>query len=183
MIDVTKAVAYVLAQEDRLMSGKVAGDPRDRGGRTRFGVAEHFHPELTKTGYFDKMNRGDALRIAADTYEHDYGVPIKIDLYHDQQIANAMLSFAVNEGPTTAIRVLQRAINLCRGGILIDVDGVMGLQTTQLMNALPCSKILKALDIVQSAHYSQIVQLDKTQACFLDGWMNRVSENCAVQDV
>lgn len=172
------ALDYVMRQEDRRMLGNVSNDPSDRGGRTRFGISEKYHPDLTPTGYFDNMPRQEALGVAVDTYRKVYDYDLCIAGIASQEIANALLSFAINEGTKTAIRCLQQALNIMSSPSLIASDGRMGPATLNLANAFTPAALLRTLSTVQTAHYQAIVAGDASQSRFINGWLNRVHENC-----
>lgn len=178
MSDVKTAVDFVLHQEDSKMSGVVTNNPRDTGGRTRFGIAEKFHPELTATGFFDDMSDADALCVADRIYEISYGNPLMLASINDQQTANALLSFAINEGVPTSIKVLQRALQGLDEGIT--VDGQFGPHTLALVNATPPATMLLLLGVYQRQHYTDIIAANPGDEVFRNGWMNRVTQNCQV---
>jgi lysozyme family protein len=169
MADVIKSVMYVLRQEDAHMCGVVTNDSRDIGGRTRWGIAEHFHPEQTLTGFFSTMNNADSLAVAQSIYTEDYADPLHIVGIVDQQVANAMLSFAINEGVKTSIKLLQAALQLT-------ADGVIGPATLAAVNST--SNILSLLSIKQAAHYNAIVAANPIDERFIKGWINRVNQDC-----
>src|SRR6185437_7955591 len=98
MADVLQAVTFVLRQEDSELTGKVTENKTDKGGRTRFGVAEIFHPNLPFLGFYDTLPYKEALQLAYQTYIEEYVNPLQLDKISDQEVANALLSFAVNEG-------------------------------------------------------------------------------------
>ena len=98
MANVASAIVYVLHQEDARMAGIVTNFGRDKGGRTRWGIAEHAHPELTVTGFFDSMSNTDSLAKATEVYGTGYSTPLMLPNIEQQQVANALLSFAINEG-------------------------------------------------------------------------------------
>ena len=68
MADIQQATDVVLRQEDSRMSGVITTIPGDSGGRTRFGIAERWHPELTATGFFTTMPTAEALKVAEGVY-------------------------------------------------------------------------------------------------------------------
>jgi|ERR1019366_4715743 lysozyme family protein len=169
MADVASAIVYVLHQEDARMAGLVTNFGRDKGGRTRWGIAEHAHPELTATGFFDSMSNADSLAKATEVYGALYARPLMLASIAVQQVANALLSFAINEGVISSIKVLQAALNL-------DQDGMFGTLTLKAVNSM--SNILESLEAKQTAHYMSIVLADPTQREFLNGWMNRIKQDC-----
>jgi lysozyme family protein len=169
MANIVSAIVYVLHQEDARMTGIVSNDPRDKGGRTRWGIAERFHRDLTPTGFFDSMSRDESLTKATTVYGNDYGAPLMLARIGMQQVANALLSFAINEGVISSIKVLQSALNL-------DQDGKFGDITLEAVNSM--SNILVLLEAKQVSHYDAIVAADPTQQRFINGWHNRIKQDC-----
>jgi lysozyme family protein len=172
--DLDKAVMFVLGQEDSKMQGVITNDPRDSGGRTRYGVAERFHPELTSTGFFDTMTAAEALDKAKEIYEAQYAAPVQLSNMVSQDVANAALSFAVNEGTGTFVKLLQEAIG-------VEEDGIMGPQTMDKLNSCNPYTLLQSLQVVEQQYYMGIVEAKPDQSVFLKGWLNRVYQDCLIK--
>lgn len=170
MADVLQAVTYVLRQEDSQLTGVITSNKADKGGRTRFGVAEKFHPNLTSLGFYDTLPYKEALQLAYQTYIEEYVSPLRLEEVENQNIANALLSFGVNAGVIQATRTLQRALGLA-------VDGVFGRHTLYAVNNTPEVDVLKEMQQVQSKYYEAIVERDPSQEIFLKGWINRLNRN------
>lgn len=164
MADVERAIQFVLRQEDSRMSGVITNNPDDHGGRTRFGIAEHAHPELTASGFFDTMPYGEALSTAIGVYQQKYAQPLRLALIESQGVATALLSFAVVEGVISSIRFAQRACGVTE-------DGVFGPLTLQAVNRMP--DMLTRLVEMQKQHFIVIAESNTTQNRFLAGWENR----------
>jgi lysozyme family protein len=118
MADTATAVQFVLRQEDSRLTGEITTLKGDRGGRTRFGLAERFHLDLVKRGYYDIGEDGEpviphdeALEIADQVYEEQYASALSLPFVESQDVANRLLSFAINEGPAEGIAVAQKACN------------------------------------------------------------------------
>lgn len=171
MSDVTTSIVYVLAQEDPHMTGVITDDPKDSGGRTRFGVAERSHPGLTPSGFYDYMSFNDALKIAEQVYTASYATPMCLSQIVTQKVANALLSFAINEGVESSVKVLQRALAL-------PDDGKFGPATLAAVNTSSPATLLANLSIQQKAHYAAIVAANPNDERFIHGWNNRIDENC-----
>jgi hypothetical protein len=77
MENVTAFVDFVLRHEDAKLSGVITRIQGDSGGRTRFGIAERWHPELTSTGFYTTMRTYSATNsTAAQGYlENSYITP------------------------------------------------------------------------------------------------------------
>jgi lysozyme family protein len=174
MANVMTAIDYVIGQEvSKDHPGRVIDDPRDAGGKTRYGIAMRFHPELIYTGFFDASRTTDeyALQLAHATYDKCYAEYMMLDKIESQENANALLSFGINEGVATSVRVAQDAVG-------ISPTGFFGPKTLNAVNTTP--HFLEVLEARQIAHYQSIVEAKPDQACFLNGWINRVRQNCNI---
>jgi lysozyme family protein len=167
MADIKAAVEYVLRQEDSRLSGVITNDP---GGRTRFGVAEKYHPELTSTGFYDTMPRDEALDMAIQVYSDSYAKPCKLNQIQGQSVGNALLSYAINMGNKQSIKLLQRTLGL-------DEDGVMGPKTLSSVNAVTPSNLLMAWKSMMISYYENVVEKHPEDIVYLNGWKNRVNQN------
>src|SRR5271154_5683394 len=96
MANVDAARNYVLGWEDATLSGVITITAD--GKRTRVGIDEHWHPELTNCLYYSSMGPVAALQIARGIYDVSYCHPLCIVEIADQEIANKLLSLGVNVG-------------------------------------------------------------------------------------
>lgn len=189
MADINTATVFVLHQEDASMSGITTNATNDHGGRTRWGIAENAHPELSATGFFATMSNEASLATAEQVYAKDYALPLCLNELDNQAVANCCLSFAINEGVKPAARVIQEAVNLCRASVIvprlaaITVDGQIGNQTITAINAINPRDMLNALRLQQRDHYVAIITADPTQAKWQHGWFNRVDADTIGQAV
>jgi lysozyme family protein len=166
MADIKAAVDFVLKQEDATMVGEVTGYKDDRGGRTRFGIAERWHPDLTKTGFYDDMDRDHALVIAENVLVEQYADPILLAQIDSQAIATALLSMAVVEGNREAVKLLQMSVGA-------NPDGGMGPQTLAKVNSFP--DVMTQYGMFQRAYFQRLAANDPTQLRFVHGWLNRMN--------
>ena len=74
-----EALNFVLRNEDPHLTGVVT---KDSGGRTRFGIAERFHPELGEDFYQGPLE--SALETARELYRSEYWRTIRGDEIQDQ---------------------------------------------------------------------------------------------------
>lgn len=173
MADVTKAINSVLREEDSTLSGTITDTAHDAGGKTRFGIASRFHPELEKSTFYTTMDRVDALQVATLTIEKDYAEPLAIGSIESQAVAEKLLSFAVNAGVTIAAKALQNAVNRCGTGLYLYVDGQIGPQSIVAINrAMPVS-LLNSFRLRMIGYYVSICRASATQREFLCGWIDR----------
>lgn len=114
---------------------KVAGDP---GGRTVWGVAENYHPEM--------WSNGPPTREAAEAfYRRKWWEPLRLGELDNQEVADEIFEFSCNATtprrgtPNPVIRIAQESVNDVRwrtGQPLVMVDGLVGIQTLAALNAL-----------------------------------------------
>ncbi len=186
MIDLSEAVQFVLKQEDEKMTGEITNIKGDAGGRTRWGIAERSHPELIATGFYTSMSAEASLAVATKVYIDSYALPVKLTSLASQLVANAYLSFAINQGSKSATKQMQNAVNFLLQGQdppqpPIVVDGAIGPATLAAINALPERSFLTALGLVQRQNYRDIVASNPSDAKFLNGWINRANASTTGQ--
>jgi hypothetical protein len=111
------------------LEGKKTDDPRDRGGRTNFGVTQG-----TYNKWRDSKNlpRQDVFKITKDEamqlYKKNFWGIIGGDKL-PQKTAMALMSFALTDGPEDSVRLVQRMLK-------IPVTGYMGPATLAKINKL-----------------------------------------------
>lgn len=177
MADVEKAVQFVLGLEDARLTGAVTTLPGDRGGPTRFGLASTAHPDLLAEGYYDfengepKIPHDEALAIAEKVYAEQYGAKVQLEEIDDQDVANRVLGFSINEGPGEATVVLQRALSSL-GAKLAD-DGRFGPTTLAAVNAADPEKLIDALRTFERQFYTHLVQVRPELLPCYHGFLNR----------
>src|SRR5215475_2876982 len=107
MADFKPAFAFVLQHEDSTRSGKVTVDA---GGRTRFGIAGRFHPDLPEEFFTGPAE--EALAEAERIEEREYWAPMRIGEVENQNVANKLFDMGVNMGIRQAGIYAQRAANM-----------------------------------------------------------------------
>jgi lysozyme family protein len=166
MANVYMAIAYVLTWEDADLSGVITTAPD--GKRTRFGIDEHWHPELTNCLYYSSMGRTAALQIARGIYDVNYCQPLCIAEIVDQDIANKLLSLGVNVGAVNAARMLQIAVT-------VEGDGRIGPLTLHALDLADPAKVLEDLRAEATHYYEEVVARYPDRKPFLQGWLRRAS--------
>jgi lysozyme family protein len=163
MADVMAAITYVLSWEDATLSGKVTVDG---GGRTRFGIAEKYHPELTASLFYTSMGCDAALKLAEGVYVREYAEPLCIAQLRYQAVANKLLSLGVNCGVSVAAKMLQNAVN-------VNGDGRIGPLTLAATDDAAPERVLASLRSQASARYEEVAQDNPDDAKYLAGWLRR----------
>lgn len=167
MADVTAAIDAVLRWEDDSMEGVITSTPD--GKRTRYGIDEHYHPELTSCMFYSKdMSSTAALIIARKVYVDNYADPLCIADMQDQGIANKLLSLGVNIGVKPAAKMLQEAIN-------VEGDGRIGPITLITLETADPVKVEDDLRELAVKHYEDDVAAHPEKRRFLKGWLRRAN--------
>lgn len=163
MANVEEAVKYVLGFEDSTLSGVIT---EDAGGRTRFGIAEKYHPELSASLFYTTMGRDAALPIATNIYETQYCEPLAIVDIANQDIANKLLSLGVNIGIDRAGKMLQDVLR-------VPLDGRVGPVTLMELSQAEPLDVLAGLRAEAESFYIQDVKEHPEKEQFLAGWLRR----------
>jgi lysozyme family protein len=154
----------VLGFEDSTLSGKITVDA---GGRTRFGIAERYHPELQNSLFFTTMGSEAALKIAESIYRSRYADPLCVEQISNQDVANKLLSLAVNVG-------VKRASTWLQDAVLVQGDGRIGPLTLMALSGANAFDVLDDLKADAERFYLADVQEHPEFRQYLDGWLARV---------
>lgn len=137
--------------------GGYVNDPRDPGGETKFGISKRSYPA--------EDIKALTLERAKAIYRRDFwgvagcdAVPgaMKFDLF----------DMAVNSGPVTAIKTLQRSAG-------VTPDGLLGPITLQALNSTPASRLVARFN----GHRLDFMTDLKTWPVFGKGWAKRVASS------
>lgn len=161
--NVDVAIGYALSWEDSTLSGKIT---EDDGGRTRFGIAEIYHPELTNSMFYSSMGSTAALIVAKGIYAKQYAEPLCIEEIANQDIANKLLSLGINIGISRASKMLQAAVGVAE-------DGVIGAQTLLALSRTSTNEVLADLRASAERFYVQDAAANPENDKYLNGWLAR----------
>lgn len=179
-MNIKRVIDDLIARE-----GGYVDHPADRGGPTNWGITEQV---ARAYGY-----KGDMRDLPRETAEAIYLERYWTGPHFDQvarrspELAEELLDTAVNMGPATAVRFLQRALNvLNRGGSAypdIAVDGQIGKMTLAALDGLIAKRgadgirvLLRMLNAQQSVRYIELAEQRPSQEEFQFGWqLHRVS--------
>ena len=160
-----RALQFVLQRE-----GAYSNHPNDRGGPTQYGITQATFNSAKQQGIISntitsvrELTLDDARKI----YDEMYWDQISGDTLPDD-LSVALFDTAVNMGVATAIRMLQRILNVTQ-------DGIIGPQTLEAIGNYQGDLIDNFLD-AREERYRNIVQNNSTQSVFLTGWLSRVDD-------
>jgi lysozyme family protein len=161
MAEFKPAFLFTLQHEDSTCSGKVTVDA---GGRTRFGIAEKFHPDLLEEFFTGPAE--DALVQAEKIEEHEYWERMRLAEVETQNVANKLFDMGVNMG------VRQAAVYAQRAACVIQ-DGVIGAKTLAAIHGADPLAYYQTLCELSAAHYEHVAAVNPALAINLKGWMKR----------
>ncbi len=180
MLDIEDLIEEVIERE-----GGYVNHPADRGGATNWGITEGVARRHGFTGEMRALPKSEAVAI----YKRLYWLSPRLDAVANQapDLAAELFDTGINMGTGTAAGFLQRALNaLNRNGADyadINVDRQIGPATLAALGAFikkrgrsAESVLIKAVDVLQGAHYVRLAETRPTQEAFLYGWLaNRIS--------
>jgi len=148
MGDFHRCIDPILAEE-----GGLSNHAADPGGLTKYGISQRSYPTLDIAGL--------TLAEAEALYRRDYWQPIHGDRLPDG-LDLLMLDCAINQGPVTAIKLLQRALR-------IQADGLIGPMT--LNNAeVAMPDLLTHFAAERALRY----EISPNETTFGRGWYRRL---------
>lgn len=153
------AIDLVLAHE-----GGYANDPKDPGGETSFGISKRAYP--------NEDIRALTKDRAKEIYYTDYWLKNNLDKIDDQGVAAAALDTVVNHG--RGAYLIQQALQAI--GRPVSIDGKIGPDTLQNINATPAKTFLPALHDVRESYYQNLVANNPELSKFLPGWLYRIDQ-------
>lgn len=160
------ALQFVLARE----GGKV-DDPKDRGGRTAYGVTQKTYDAYRHDKGLDPADVWEITQPeVAAIYRAGYWEAIKGDTVTaiHPGVALCLFDCAVNSGPGRAVKQLQTALGM-------DPDGKLGPATLGALEAADHDRVLERMLAARDTFFRSLVAHDASQTKFLKGWLKRVN--------
>lgn len=155
------------------LEGGYVDHPLDRGGPTNYGISLQ-----TLTAHRGHIASSQDVRDlsraeAAEIYLAQFWNPLRLGRIQNKKVALVVFSHVIHTGPQSAIKALQKTLNLHFGNILF-IDGVFGTRTEIALNSVAdhdklCRKLLQTIQ----TYYVEICESNKGQTVFLKGWLNR----------
>lgn len=156
-----RSLAAVLRHE-----GGYVDHPKDPGGATNLGITlanfrRHLMPKGTKAD-LKKLTADQASAIYRKAYWHQImadDLPAGVDF--------ALFDYAVNSGPSRAVKAVQALVGLTGD----DIDGVVGPQTLKAVNETDEADLIMELCAQRLAFVKRL----KTWPTFGRGWESRIA--------
>lgn len=106
------------------------------------------------------------MALVYEFYKREFWDKMRLDEVESDLKASEIFIFGVNVDTKPAIRVLQRLLN-------VTVDGVMGAQTLNALNAYDEDKFSVEFDSYEIAYYASLVSKSPKLKIYANGWKNR----------
>lgn len=158
---ITDVIDNVLESEG---GSKATNDPKDKGGRTQYGIAETSNPIAWIDG---KVTEEEAREIYEQKYVRGPGFDKLPDTY--SRLRYQLVDFGVLSGPQLATEKLQAILG-------VKVDGQFGPKTLAAVLEQDPKVINNKLVAERARMIGRIVSKNPSQAKFIAGWLNRVTD-------
>jgi lysozyme family protein len=139
-----------------------SGGKNDRGGVTKYGVAQKFHPDIDVT----KLD----LAGASNIYYNEYWLAAGCDKFTDR-VAAYVFDIATNSGVKQGDKLLQMAL-----GVVADSKigpATIAAEHEQAKDLASETEIINKMLSLRLNFYNMIIQAHPEQREFLNGWSNR----------
>ena len=151
-----KAIEVILKHEGGYVNNK-----SDPGGETNYGISKRSYPDLD----IKNLTKEQAKEI----YKKDYWNPLKLHLIHNANVCLEIFDFAVNAGPSRAVKMAQMLAGT-------EEDGRLGGITAKAINEYK-GDFVKDYKHTRIIYYENLANDKPKLSIFLKGWTNRVN-NC-----
>ena len=167
-----RAIESVIKRE-----GDYSDDPRDTGGKTRYGITERVARAHGYQGDMRQLPRDLAVKIYTIDYWTKPGFARVAQ--HSPKLAERMLDCGINMGPGKAGAFLQRALNVLTEAAL-KVDGECGPATIGALGAFFRQRpgkvgetiLVNAFNGLQATRYIELAEQRPQNRAFIAGWLS-----------
>ena len=157
------------------LEGGYVNHPSDKGGPTKYGITlktlSAYHGEQLEAQSVKLLSKSEAEEIYEAEYFDKPGIRGLPEL-----LQPVVFDMAVNMGPVSAVKLLQRVIH--KLGSPVAIDGHLGPRTMQSA-VIACNvygfDVLRSICLARKEYYRNLVDADPTQSVFLTGWINRAN--------
>ena len=171
MADFNTAINFVLQNEDSTHSYATVKDSPP-GAYAISGInSAAFPDQFVVINSIPQAQRGPAV---LDFYKQEFWNKWYSQLISDD-LACRVLDTAVNNGPGTAVKLLQLALNSI-GTPTLNVDGEWGPATLAAANYADPKSLLTAFRLARVNHYQAIVAKNPDNAKYLNVWLARAKQ-------
>lgn len=168
MADVARLVPHILKFE-----GGWSNDPDDIGGATNKGVTFKTYKHYCRMSSKPIPSIGDLRRLTNEEFEDIlktmYWNACKADFIESQSVANAIVDWAWHSGTATAVKEIQKVLN-------VTADGIIGNVTLAAINSRSPLPLFGAIQQARIAYLKRICNARPANQKFMKGWLRRVHD-------
>ncbi len=161
---------------DRLceIEGYRSDDKNDPGGRTVWGIAKTFFPEMYSGGTEPSREQAKAF------FKTRFWGPLRCEELDSAHVAFFLFQAGVNCGITTAVRFLQHAINRIAlyGEPMLKEDGQFGPKTlalAQKYGRVYEGSLVASMMLAQGQYYESRGEAHRRS--YIRGWLDRLHDS------
>ena len=160
MLASDRAISFVLSHE-----GGYVDHPNDPGGETKYGISKRSYP--------NEDIKNLSVERAKEIYHRDYWLHIRGPEL-PEQLAVALMDYAVNSGVAQATRALQATVRVKRDARFGPLTMQAVLQASESRGTL---KLAEDLILDRALFLTRIGCQRPGSEAFLSGWMRRIRDN------
>jgi len=168
MADYTKIIPFIKNAE-----GGYVNDPTDAGGETNNGVTYKtwcaFYGSDAHTRFMTMVDADWAV-----IFKKEYWDAVCADSINSQRIAEELAEWAWGSGRYYPSYSIQTVLHNYFGAYALNMDGTIGAQTVQLINATDEKELYKHIVNERFKFLAHIPINTPSQAKYIDGWINRL---------
>ncbi len=147
--------------------GGYVNNSSDKGGPTKYGITQAtLSKHLGRKASIDDV-KNLSKEIASDIYREQYVAPF--NFVKDQHLYVLLIDSGVNHGISNAYKFLQKALG-------VKVDGSIGTGTRSALQEANSKELYYRTVAVRNVFYGAIVNKNRSQAEFIEGWLNRMTQ-------
>ena len=144
-----------------LHEGGYVDHKSDPGGCTNYGISQRAYPEVD----IYNLTKERAKHI----YLRDYWKPLSLYMLDNANICLELFDFAVNAGPSRAVKLAQKLAGTKE-------DGQLGGITANAINKFE-GDFVKVYKHARIIYYESLARNNHNLKMFLKGWLRRVETN------
>ena len=171
------------------IEGGYANHPKDKGGETYRGIARNHwkrwagwkiidSEKKTNKNFKTDLQKNQQLEESVeDFYKENFWDKLRCDEVDSWKIKRELFDTAVNSGKGQAVKLLQRAINVCGYGLKIATlkeDGTIGditIEATNMLLPKYDEALYRTMNGEQYILYKKIIEKNPSQKVFFRGWV------------
>lgn len=168
MANINDLVPHILKFE-----GGFVNDPDDLGGATNKGVTFKIYKLYRNRKGLPIPSVGDLKRLSNDEFtdilKTMFWDACRADDINSQSVANAIVDWAWHSGTTTAVKEIQRVLE-------VKADGIIGNITLSAINSQSPLPLFGKIKAARVKYIERICKSRPQNQKYYRGWMNRIND-------